>query len=123
MAPPVSELGPCRRLLAAPTHASLAKGLALPILGSSKQILQLQPRWKASQEARSEGRRRMSSGDEVQRGTCHEQHKGMVNIFPQTPRAFLQAVRAGYVRSLTDRLQRTAKPTLRPAARKRSRRL
>lgn len=23
----------------------------------------------------------MSSGDEVQRGTCHERHKGMVNIF------------------------------------------
>lgn len=30
----------------------------------------------------------MSSGDEVQRGTCHEQHKGMVNIFSPSPRLF-----------------------------------
>lgn len=30
----------------------------------------------------------MSSGDEVQRGTCQEQHKGMVNIFPPSPRLF-----------------------------------
>ena len=47
----------------------------------------------------------MSSGDEVQRGICQEQHKGMVNIFPQTPWAFLQPVRAGYGRSLSGCLQ------------------
>lgn len=30
----------------------------------------------------------MSNGDEVQRGTCHEQHKGMVNISPPSPQLF-----------------------------------
>lgn len=72
----------------APARASHAKGPALPCSSSSKRILQLQPRWKVLQETPSGGRRHMSSGDEVQRGTCHEQHKGMVNIFPPSPRLF-----------------------------------
>jgi len=79
--------GAAPRLLPSPRRGR-AKGPALPCSGSSKRILQLQPRRKVLQETPSRGRRRMSSGDEVQRGTCHERHKGMLNIFPPSPWLF-----------------------------------